>query len=84
MSQENVEIVQRVYDAFERRRLRCPAALRCDVDWDSSACSTCPTARVYRGHDGVALVLPALARSWDDAGGSSGSESTMSATASWS
>ena len=51
MSQENVEIVRRMYDTYLRGDGETArAALHPEVEWDSRHH---PDGRVYRGHDGV-------------------------------
>ena len=52
MSQENVDIVRRAYDAFNRGDFEgWLAALDPDVELDERYIA--PDAEVYRGHDGV-------------------------------
>src|SRR5262245_62636227 len=52
MSEENVELVRRAYDAFNRGDFEgWLAALDPDVEWDERYIA--PDAAVYRGHDGV-------------------------------
>ena len=60
MSQENVEIVRGVYEAYLRDDADAAfAAIDPDVEWDSRHH---PDGRVYRGHDGVREFL----RNWLD------------------
>jgi ketosteroid isomerase-like protein len=62
MSQENVDIVRRIYDAVARRDSVTPFAFYAqDIVWDlsNSARSAFYSAPVYRGHGGVR-------RSWQE------------------
>jgi ketosteroid isomerase-like protein len=54
MSEENLELIQRIYDAYARRDNAAPFELYApDIEWDISELGDIPIARVYRGHDGV-------------------------------
>jgi uncharacterized protein len=63
MSEENVEIVRRVYDGylsgdFERALSLVDPAVECDV-------SIRPDGKVYRGHDGVIEALRTWSGTWE-------------------
>ena len=64
MSQENVEIVRRLYDAFNRDDFDAGLAL-CDSDVviDRSN-SIGPDARIYRGHPGLEEFWNEWKRAW--------------------
>ena len=66
MSQENVEVVKRLYDAFNRNDFDAGLAL-CDseVVIDRSN-SIGPDARVYRGHPGLEEFWNEWKRAWAD------------------
>ncbi len=66
MSQENVEVVKRLYDAFNREDLDTGRAL-CDpeVVIDRSN-SIGPDARIYRGHPGLEEFWNEWKRAWSD------------------
>jgi ketosteroid isomerase-like protein len=54
MSQENVEVVASVYEAFARRDNAAPfAAYAADIEWDMSRGLAEGLGGVYHGHDGV-------------------------------
>jgi ketosteroid isomerase-like protein len=54
MSQENVETVRRIYDAYGRRDNTTPFEVYAlDVEWDISELGHFGIASVYHGHDGV-------------------------------
>jgi ketosteroid isomerase-like protein len=66
MSQENVEIVRRVYDAAAQRDSAVVLALydpRVEVDMSRAPCRDLVGKRFYYGHDG----LRAFYREWNDA-----------------
>ncbi len=53
MSQENVEIVRRAYEVFNRREGESALDLYArDIEWDLSR-AMLGTGEVYRGHEGV-------------------------------
>ena len=65
MSQENVEIVRRMYDAWEQGDFE--AALSYfdpDVEWSEPPDN--PGARTWHGHDGVRGALTTWMGAWDD------------------
>lgn len=54
MSQENVEIVRGLYEAFTRRDTEVPfASYAPDIEWDIARLGHFGVASVYHGHDGV-------------------------------
>jgi ketosteroid isomerase-like protein len=54
MSQENVEIVRQVYDAFERRDTQLPFDMyAADIEWDLSVAGMLGPGGVYHGHEEV-------------------------------
>ena len=56
MSQENVEIVRGVYDAFARGDNAAPFTVYApDIEWDIRVNAGLDVATVYRGHDGVRM-----------------------------
>jgi ketosteroid isomerase-like protein len=66
MSQKNIEIVRRIYDAAARRDSGVVLALydpRVEVDMSRAPCRDLVGKRFYRGHDG----LRAFYREWNDA-----------------
>jgi ketosteroid isomerase-like protein len=66
MSQENVNVVQRVYDAFNRDDFDAGLAL-CDsevvIDWSNSVG---PDAQIYRGYPEVERFWNESKRAWAD------------------
>ena len=63
MSEENVEIVRRVYDAYLSGDFEAAfALLDPDVTFDVSIR---PEGKVYRGHDGVAEALRTWTGTWE-------------------
>ena len=63
MSEENVELIRRIYEEFDRTRRgsieeRQRAVLSAadpEVEWHTA--TDLPDSRVYRGHDGVAALI---------------------------
>jgi uncharacterized protein len=54
MSQENVDKVRAVYNAFRQRDPEAMYAVyQPDVEWDMHGYPAWPEAKVYRGHEGV-------------------------------
>ena len=68
MSQENVEIVRQLYEAFARRDNESPFAVyHPDIEWDMSR-SVAPLPgeeRIYHGHDGVRHYWRAWLEAWE-------------------
>lgn len=65
ISGENLEVVRRAFDAFERRDIA--AVLDCfDPDVRVREDASLPDAREYRGHDGVLQWLRGMDRNWED------------------
>jgi ketosteroid isomerase-like protein len=63
MSQQNVDIVRNMYDAYNRGDTDAArAALDPGVEWDSRHH---PDGRVYRGHDGVREFFEDWNRLWE-------------------
>ena len=65
MSQENVEIVQRAFEAFHRRDLETvvdPYDPEVVVDWSRSPGVE---AGIYRGHEGVRTLMRSFYDTWD-------------------
>src|SRR5688572_8763371 len=64
MSQENVEIVRRQYEAWKRGDYaEALAAYDEAIEWDATHF---PEGRVYRGHDGVDEFMRRWVGTWDD------------------
>jgi uncharacterized protein len=64
MSQENAEIVRRMYQAFLRGNYEeSLAAFHPEVEWDVSIR---PEGRVYRGHAGVVEAIRTWNGTWED------------------
>jgi ketosteroid isomerase-like protein len=64
MSQENVEVVRRTWDAFLRRDLKAALAFfDPDVEWDGT---NLPDGQVGRGHEAIMDHLRRWAAQWDD------------------
>jgi len=64
MSRENVEIVKRCCEAFDRGDYEAALdALAPDVEYDLTHF---PDGRVYRGHDGVREAFRIWMGTWDD------------------
>jgi uncharacterized protein len=54
MSQENVEIVRRIYEAFDARDTEASFNFYADeIEWDLSRGAALGPAAVFHGHDGV-------------------------------
>ena len=69
MSEENVEIVQRVYAAAARRDPEAVLALYdLEVEWDNSAgpFSDLFGRRVYRGHEGLRIFFHEYTETWEN------------------
>jgi ketosteroid isomerase-like protein len=62
MSEENVEILRRGYDGYNRTGEFALELFDPDVVWDNSAAVFDPA--VYRGHDGVGELLSWLREMW--------------------
>jgi ketosteroid isomerase-like protein len=63
MSQENVEIVRRVYDAYLSGDFETALAMiDSEVEWDGSVR---PEGNVHRGHEGVAEALRTWTGTWE-------------------
>jgi ketosteroid isomerase-like protein len=67
MSQENVEIVRRLTEAFNRRDIPAQLALLDDaVEWKEDQRGFTGLQAVYRGHDGYKRwVRQAILETWD-------------------
>jgi uncharacterized protein len=66
MSQENVEIVRRLYDAFETRDNALPFAVYdTEIEWYSGGLEGVGFEPVYRGHDGVRAYWRYWLQSWE-------------------
>ena len=68
MSRENVEIVKRLYDAYERNDLTTAFSLMSEeIEWDSSRLQGSFVAfdPLYRGHDGVREFWRQWLTAWD-------------------
>jgi ketosteroid isomerase-like protein len=64
VSQENVEIVRRVFDAFNRRNIDAfLGALDPDVEWIPIMAAL--EGRVYRGHEGTRRWIEDLTADWE-------------------
>ena len=64
MSQENVEVVRRMWEAFQAADLE--TALSCfaaDVEWDGT---NLPDGRVGTGHEAILDHVAGWAEAWDD------------------
>jgi ketosteroid isomerase-like protein len=69
MSQENVEVVRRIYEAGERREGAAVLSLYDeDVEWDSSGspAGLLGGRKVYRGHDGIKDAFREWYEAWAD------------------
>jgi ketosteroid isomerase-like protein len=70
MSQENVEIVRTLFDAFARRDHEAAFAhYDADIEWDTSRVregADVDTAGVYHGHDGVRAYWRRWLSAWED------------------
>ena len=66
MSQENVEVVRRLYQAFETRDNVFPFEVYDpDIEWYSGAPDGVGFEPVYRGHDGVRAFWRYWLESWE-------------------
>jgi ketosteroid isomerase-like protein len=68
MSQENVEVVRRIYDAVARGDSETVLSLYDpDIEWDMSrgAFGDIGGGRVYRGHDGLRSFFREQWEAWD-------------------
>ena len=71
MSEENVELIRRIYEEFDRTRRgsieeRQRAVLSAadpEVEWHTA--TDLPDSRVYRGHDGVAALIQEWVNSFE-------------------
>ena len=66
MSQENVELVRRAFDAFNRRD--ADALLSCfhaDAEWRPAFAPGGMEGRTYVGHDGILKWLAEVSESWE-------------------
>jgi ketosteroid isomerase-like protein len=70
MSEENVEIVRRVYDAAVRRDQEGALALYdSEIEWDTSRRGTpgdMAGSGIYRGHDGLRTWFRSWHEAWED------------------
>jgi ketosteroid isomerase-like protein len=62
MSQENVEIVQRIFDRWQAGDLALDA-FDAEVEWDASHM---PDGETYRGREGVSRYLRRFVGTWDN------------------
>ena len=66
MSQENVELVQRLYEAFETRDNVWPFEIYDpEIEWYAGAADGVGFEQVYRGHDGVRAFWRHWLESWE-------------------
>ena len=64
MSEENVEIVRRVYDAWSRRDVQTALSFYApDVEWDGT---NLPDGQVGTGHEAILDHIARWADVWDD------------------
>ena len=67
MSQENVEIVRRVSDAFASGDADTLFALVApEIEWDFSHVDTWLEEKIYRGYDGIGEFFGKWTEDWDD------------------
>jgi ketosteroid isomerase-like protein len=69
MSQENVEIVRALAEAFQRRdHERAFELYDPEIEWDASRCAAVipEMAGVYRGHEGVRTYWRRFLSAWND------------------
>jgi len=70
MSEENVEIVRRVYEAAVRRDQEAALALYdTEIEWDTSRRGTpgdMAGSGIYRGHDGLRTWFRSWHEAWED------------------
>jgi ketosteroid isomerase-like protein len=66
MSQENVEIVRRLYERFDETHLPVAAMLAPDFAWDMSTFGGWPEDPVYYGADGMAKFLATWLENFDE------------------
>jgi ketosteroid isomerase-like protein len=64
MSQENVELIQRAYEEFDRARQPPLSVLDPEVEWHTAA--DLPDSGVHRGHDGVSALIQEWVNSFED------------------
>jgi hypothetical protein len=65
MSQENVEIVRRVYEHFDATHTADLGRLAPNVVWDLSNFEGWPERRLYEGHEGVQEFIGDWLEPWD-------------------
>jgi hypothetical protein len=65
MSQENVEIVQGLYEHFDATLTVDPGKLDPDVTWDMSNFESWPDRPLYEGHEGVKEFIGTWLEPWD-------------------
>jgi ketosteroid isomerase-like protein len=65
MSQENVEIVRRIYQHFDATHTVDPRRLAPNVRWDMSNFESWPERRLYEGPDGVQEFTRSWLEPWD-------------------
>ena len=65
MSDNNVEIVRRVYEHFDATHTVDLGRLAPDVVWDMSNFESWPERRIYEGHEGVNEFVSAWMEPWD-------------------
>ena len=65
MSQENVEIVRRVYEHFDATHTVDLERLAPNVVWDMSNLESWPERRLYEGHEGVKEFVGSWLEPWD-------------------
>lgn len=64
MSQENVEVVRRLYEAFQRGAVdEARAAFHPDVEWDGT---NLPDGRIGRGHEAVLDHISRWSDTWEN------------------
>jgi ketosteroid isomerase-like protein len=65
MSQENVEIIRRVYEHFDATNTLDLGRLAPDVVWDMSNFESWPERPIYEGHEGAKEFIGTWLEPWD-------------------
>ena len=66
MSQENVEIVRKMYEHFEATHTVDLGRVAPNVVWDMSNFESWPERPLYEGHEGVQEFIDSWLEPWDD------------------